>query len=106
MKYKFSNRITTYIIIYDILSDDVRGWVSLANRRRAKISRILLEYGMRTQKSVFELEITSKKEFSRMIKRLEKTMNKHDKVYIYPIDSKNKKKIKRLGYEIETDFFF
>ena len=106
MKYKFSKNITTYVIIYDILSDDGKGWVSIANRRRAKISRILLEYGLRTQKSVFELEITSEREFKKMIKRIKSTMKEHDKIYIYPIDSKNKKRIKKMGFEAETDFFF
>ncbi|SNR65932.1 CRISPR-associated endonuclease Cas2 [Desulfurobacterium atlanticum] len=106
MKFKFSKRINNYVVIYDILSDKRRGWISAANRRRTKVSRILMEYGVRTQKSVFEIEINTQKDFNRLIRSLQKIMTKDDKIYIYPIDSKSLKRVRKLGSMIEYDFFF
>jgi len=92
-------RVSRYIVIYDIFSDGRLGWTSSSERRRAKIARFLLEFGVRTQKSVFEIEI-SRYEVEKLIFRLKKVMKlERDKIYIYPIENKILKKIYRIGKE-------
>ncbi len=94
---KFPKNVKTYVVIYDIFSEKKETWGTEANRRRAKIARLLLERGIRTQKSVFELEISSEG-MKKLAGLLQKAMKENqDKIYIYPIEKKVKKKIKRIG---------
>jgi len=91
-----------YVVIYDIFSG--RGsssrWSSGAEWRRMRIARILLEFGIRTQKSVFELEV-SKRELREILSKIERVARKEvDRVYIYPIEAKVVKRIERLGWEL------
>ena len=93
--------VEKFVVIYDIAADDTNSWGSESSRRRAKVSRILLEYGIRTQKSVFELEAPSDK-----IKKIAGLLAKHinlkkDRIYIYPIEGKVVKKIHRIGRDLK-----
>jgi len=97
---KFPKRVKNFVVIYDIFSDGGERWLSLSEKRRAKIARFLLESGVRTQKSVFELTISSS-EMEKLAKRIEKVAKlDRDKIYIYPVESKVLKKIRRTGKEI------
>lgn len=86
------------IVIYDIFSDNSVRWFSRAEWRRARISRLLLEFGLRTQKSVFEISVsdTALKKLTFLLEKIANT--ERDKIYIYPIEPKVKKKLKRIGY--------
>jgi len=94
-------RVTNYVVIYDIFSEGREGWSSPSNTRRAKIARLLLEFGIRTQKSVFEIKVSSseaKKLFSLLKKRAKED---RDKIYIYPLENRALKKIRRAGKELD-----
>ncbi|MEO2069460.1 MAG: CRISPR-associated endonuclease Cas2 [Desulfurobacteriaceae bacterium] len=102
-------RISRFVVIYDIcvINDSYQEHRSSA-KRRAKVMRILYDYGIRTQLSVFEVELQSD-QYEELIERIENVIRmESDKVYIYPLDNKSLKKIKRLGKEkgILKDFFF
>ncbi len=92
------SRIENFIVIYDIHNTKIR----------TKLSRILFEYGIRTQFSVFEVEVRQN-EYNRFIKLLErKIKDKEDKIYIYPLDKNSSENIKRAGNienSIINDFF-
>ena len=101
-------RITRFVVIYDIcvLDDSYEEYRSSA-RRRAKVMRILYDYGVRTQFSVFEVELRGS-QYSELINRINQVIREtSDKVYIYPLDSGSVKKIIRLGKtaEVVSDFF-
>ena len=61
-----------YLVMYDI-SDD---------RKRARVERLLAEWGMRVNYSVFEIE-SSKAGYRKVIKRLLDLTDRHDDVRIY-----------------------
>lgn len=63
-----------YIIIYDIS----------CNRRRSKISKLLESYGIRVQKSTFEV-ITSSTRIKHLAEELEELASLEGNVRIYPI---------------------
>ena len=92
------SRIEKFIVIYDIENTKIR----------TRLSRLLFEYGIRTQFSVFEVEVKNR-EFNRFIKMLEqKLKSDKDKIYVYPLDKKSVKNIKRAGNlenSIINDFF-
>jgi len=98
MKAKYYSRVVNFVVIYDI-SD---------TKTRTRLSRFLFEYGIRTQLSVFEVEV-KQSQFSRFIRLLErKIKGEKDKIYVYPIDKKNYERIFRLGREgnyLIDDFF-
>jgi len=75
-----------FIICYDI-SDD---------KKRNKVSKNLKAYGIRTQYSVFEVE-TQMEVVLKLLDEMESLLDPVDKFFIYPIDRKNVRKIKRLG---------
>jgi len=98
---KLPKRVDYYVVIYDIFSGSecYARWNSGSEWRRAKIARILLEVGVRTQKSVFELNV-SKSELKKILIKIKNIAKEEvDKIYVYPIESKVCKNIKRLGYE-------
>ncbi len=92
------SRIENFVVIYDIEN----------TKNRTRLSRLLFEYGIRTQFSVFEVEVRQK-EYNRFVKLLErKVKNKKDKIYIYPLDGNSAKRINRVGNlenSIINDFF-
>ncbi len=92
------SRVEKFVVIYDIKD----------NKNRMRLSRLLFEFGIRTQLSVFEVEVKEKeyRRFMRLVERKIKSGN--DKIYIYPLDEKSVKKIRRLGdweNTIISDFF-
>ena len=70
------------VIVYDIKNDRLRG----------KLAKELLYYGIRTQYSVFEAQVT-KRELKKLYKIVEKYSLNEDKVAIYEIHNE----IKRFG---------
>ncbi len=92
------SRIEKFVVIYDIEE----------TKNRTRLSRILFEYGIRTQFSVFEVEVRQS-EYPRFIKLLERKIRREkDKIYVYPIDKKSLGKIRRIGNlenSIINDFF-
>ena len=61
-----------YVVCYDVLDD----------RRRQKIAKILLDYGTRVQKSVFELYIVGS-DFIACIEKLQLSIHEEDAMRIY-----------------------
>ena len=92
------SKVERYVVIYDIKN----------NKNRMRLSRLLFEYGIRTQLSVFEVEV-KEKEYKRFMKLIErKVKSDGDKIYVYPLDDKGFKRIQRLGdwkNSIINDFF-
>ena len=101
-------RISRFVVIYDIcVIDDSYYEQRNSAKRRAKVMRILYDYGVRTQLSVFEVELKGK-QYGELTKRIEKVIRTEtDKVYIYPLDAGSVGKITRLGRESDIlgDFF-
>ncbi len=101
-------RINRFVVIYDIcVLDDSYEERRSSAKRRAKVMRVLYDYGIRTQYSVFEIELRGK-QYSELITRIKQIIREtSDKVYIYPLDSRSVKKTVRLGKtaEIILDFF-
>jgi CRISPR-associated protein Cas2 len=75
-----------FIICYDV-SDD---------KKRNKLSKLLKAFGIRTQYSVFEVE-AEKEVILKILEEAEDILDEIDKIFAYPIDDKNVKKIKRMG---------
>ncbi len=54
-------RINRFVVIYDIcVLDDSYEERRSSAKRRAKVMRVLYDYGIRTQYSVFEIELRGK----------------------------------------------
>lgn len=79
------------IIAYDISSD----------KRRNKLAKGLLRFGIRTQKSLFECKVTKReiKEIKKVIKRV---TDSDDLVTMYQFRSSS---VKRLGNEDRYTFY-
>jgi CRISPR-associated endonuclease Cas2 len=97
---KIPKKVSCYVVIYDIFSNKNNSWISSSERRRAKIARILLEHGIRTQKSMYELTISPSK-LEKIISLLSTIIDKNDRIYIYPIENRLIKKIARYGKEVD-----
>lgn len=65
------------LIIYDIID----------NKRRLKLSKLLLGYGFRIQKSAFEAVITKKK-YKELLERLPAYTTQEDSIKVYKIIGK------------------
>jgi len=93
-------RIEHYIAIYDICNNAQRKWYNSATRRRGRISRILLEWGIRTQRSVFEI-VVPPKDLPKLLARVKRFLRENDdKFYLYPLDKRSVQNTKRFGKEI------
>lgn len=78
-----------YLICYDIVED----------RRRTKVSALLEAYGVRVQKSVFELVLTSKQ-----LKKLQLRLGKMidfdcDQLRFYPLSPKCRDRVIIVGVQ-------
>ncbi|MGE4547743.1 MAG: CRISPR-associated endonuclease Cas2, partial [Desulfurella sp.] len=77
-------------------------------KTRNKLARFLFEYGIRTQYSVFEVEVKPS-QYNKFVTLLEhKVKYKTDKIFIYALDKNDIKKIKRIGNYEKTlilDYF-
>lgn len=71
-----SNKVFV-LIIYDITD----------NRKRLKLSKLLMGYGFRIQKSAFEAVITKKK-YKELLKRLPAFTSKEDSIRVYKMIGK------------------
>lgn len=65
------------LIIYDIID----------NKRRLKLSKLLLGYGFRIQKSAFEAVVTKKK-YKELLQHLPKYTTEQDSIRVYKIIGK------------------
>jgi CRISPR-associated endonuclease Cas2 len=84
-----------YVVIYDISH----------TKTRNKLARFLFEYGIRTQYSVFEVEVKPS-QYNKFITLLERKIKyKTDKIYIYALDKDDIKNIKRVGNYEKTLLF-
>ncbi len=76
-----------HTVAYDITDD----------KRRNKVAKILKDFGMRVQYSVFECNI-DRKAFLRLQNRLQKAMNmKEDTITYYHLCAACEKQIDRIG---------
>jgi len=77
-----------WLVCFDI-SDD---------KKRTAVSSMLEEFGIRVQRSVFEIEL-SKKSLQKLLAKLQKEIDKtEDSVRFYPISVENIKKSITLGF--------
>ena len=84
-----------YLVCYDMVDTN----------RRNRVAKVLLGYGLRVQKSVFEC-VLSGEELEMVRRRLEKCLNgKEDQVRFYPMSGHTRRKVLILGVqpEIEVD---
>ncbi|WP_456396417.1 CRISPR-associated endonuclease Cas2 [Desulfurobacterium sp.] len=103
-------RINKYLAVYDIcIRDNTHKEIRLASIRRMKIMRILYLYGVRTQLSVFELELSHSEKLN-MIKKVRKYLREEtDRFYLYPLDARSVGAIIRIGNLkniLLNDYFF
>lgn len=81
-----------YLICYDIPA------TKKGNKRRNKLNKALSRYGMRVQYSVFEIRISEKKQYEKVIKDINRWLDhKSDSVRIYPIEKDIENNIEILG---------
>lgn len=86
-----------YLIIYDIVS----------NKRRTKFSKLLEGYGIRVQRSCFEVYL-SKSNCKKMKKEIIEFYSKNelDNIIIYPIDNQDVKRLNSDQIEFIEDIIF
>jgi CRISPR-associated protein Cas2 len=83
--------MTFYLICYDIVKDS----------RRNKVAHLLEGYGLRVQKSVFEV-VLDEQQYEKLQKRLLKYLNKReDQLRFYPLSARNRSKVVVLGVQPE-----
>ncbi len=75
-----------WLVTYDI-SDD---------KKRKKVSNLLLEKGVRVQLSCFEIECTEN-ELETLIKEIIRIIEPTDRVYMFPLTKNMEKCIVKLG---------
>lgn len=72
------------------------------NRRRRRLSNLLEQFGVRVQKSVFELNL-EEKDLPRLVSRIEKTIDPaEDSVRIYRLTKETVKLSLWLGLKVEV----
>lgn len=82
------------LIAYDIAEE----------RRLLKVAKILCDYGVRVQKSIFEVSIPSKRVMQEMRSRIEKVINKdEDGVKYFPLCRKCSETVEIIGQGVFTD---
>lgn len=77
------------LIIYDITD----------NRKRLKLSKLLLGYGFRIQKSAFEA-VVAKKKYQELLQRLPAFASKEDSIRVYKIVGKGQ--VQSFGKPMES----
>lgn len=82
-----------YLVSYDIVND----------KKRARLHKMLKNYGIRNQFSVFECDLDEKKYVELMYKINKIKMEIGDSIMIYPICSSCQTKIKKRGSFIQLD---
>lgn len=83
--------MTLYLVCYDIVQDS----------RRTKVAKLLEAYGLRVQKSVFEIVVDAPdcpKLQARLLKLLNET---EDQVRFYPLSQRAQKQMTILGIQPE-----
>ncbi|MBD2580131.1 CRISPR-associated endonuclease Cas2 [Oscillatoria sp. FACHB-1406] len=79
--------MTLYLICYDITNDS----------RRTKVAKLLEAYGLRIQKSVFEV-IADEQQYSKLAQKLSKLLDlKQDQLRFYPLSERCRRDVKILG---------
>ena len=86
--------------MYVVIAYDIR-----SNKKRNKLAKNLLQFGIRTQKSLFECEI-NKKELNIIKKIAEKFSDDEDFVSVYEIYEKDTKRIGDIKYLEIDDLIF
>jgi CRISPR-associated protein Cas2 len=87
--YSFLIKKMLYLVCYDIVKDS----------RRTKVSDLLESYGLRVQKSVFEIMIDDI-EYLKLQDKLQRLVNqKEDQIRFYPLSKTARKKTLILGFK-------
>lgn len=82
-----------YLVCYDVV----------ANRRRNRVARLLLGYGLRVQKSVFECLLTQE-QLAMVEKKLLHWLDPdEDQVRFYPMSRATRQQVKVLGLQPERE---
>ncbi|MGB3691942.1 MAG: CRISPR-associated endonuclease Cas2 [Spirulinaceae cyanobacterium] len=80
-----------YLVCYDIVQDS----------RRNKVAKLLEAYGLRVQKSVFEV-MAEEAEYLKLQRRLQKLINEEeDQLRFYPLTERTRKQVLILGLQPE-----
>lgn len=87
-----------FVVIYDIFSKDPQkgAWLSADYYRRGRVARELLKFGVRVQRSVYEVYLT-KREKEKLAERLKELTVEGDKVFIYMVERKVRDKKRVIG---------
>jgi len=80
-----------YLVTFDIVE----------NKKRNKLSTYLQEYGIRVQKSVFEI-VLKPKELDLLLKKIENLISKDDSIRFYRQDENTLKHFYYLGFGDEA----
>lgn len=81
--------MTFYLVCYDIVKDS----------RRNKVAHLLEGYGLRVQKSVFEV-VLDEQQYEKLQKMLLKYLNqREDQLRFYPLSVRNRSKVLVLGVQ-------
>jgi len=86
--------------MYVIVAYDIR-----SNKKRSKLAKNLLQFGIRTQKSMFECEV-NKKELNIIKKLAKKFSDDEDFVTVYEIYERDTKRIGNVKYLEIDDLVF
>ena len=80
-----------YLVCYDIVKDS----------RRNKVAKLLEAYGLRVQKSVFEV-MADETEYPKLQKRLQRLLNEEeDQLRFYPLTERTREQVLILGLQPE-----
>ena len=79
-----------YLICYDVIQQ----------KRRKKVAKLLLDYGHRVQKSVFELYLTELY-FEECVNKLAKIIAEEDSIRVYILHAASTEKMLLLGNSIQ-----
>jgi len=90
--------VELFVVIYDIFSKDPQkgAWLSADYYRRGRVARELLKFGVRVQRSVYEVYLT-KREKEKLAERLKELTVEGDKVFIYMVERKVRDKKRVIG---------
>ncbi|MGD2184400.1 CRISPR-associated endonuclease Cas2 [Lusitaniella coriacea] len=85
--------MTLYLVCYDIVKDS----------SRTKVAKLLEAYGLRVQKSVFEV-IADEQQYAKLEKKLSRLLdNSQDQLRFYPLSERCQRNVKILGVQPEFE---
>ena len=85
-----SRQVMRYVIAYDVVKDS----------SRTKLANILLDYGIRVQKSVFEADLT-REDVKEILQKVSKYIEAEDSLCLYPLCKSCSSAVQAVGTRME-----